>query len=392
MTDTTAARQSAGPSNALIVVMAAACGVIVADLYYLQPLLHQIRGDFHVSASGASLLMTLAQVGYALGLALVAPLGDLVARRRLVPLVFLAAAAMMATAALLRSYPAFATVTLLVGVASVGAQMIVPFAADLAPPDQGGRVIARVMTGLLLGILLSRTASGLIAQAAGWRAVYWIAAATLCFVAAVLARVLPGEPARVRVAYRTLVAASFTLLATNSALRRRAWFGALAFAAFNVVWTTLSFHLSAAPFHYSKAVVGLFGLFGVAGVVAANLAGHQADRDRAGRTTIASAVLVVVCFALVIMAPGSVVAIAAALVALDAGMQGLQITNQSLVYSLVPAARSRVTSAYMMCCFAGASFGSYAGGLAYQLGGWRATGGVGVVIGVGLVVPALRHE
>src|SRR5664280_3114474 len=191
MKDTLSTDLTARPlSKALITVMAAAIGLTVANLYYLQPLLHQVKGDFNVSPANATLLLTLTQFGYAAGLALVVPLGDLIARRRLVVAIFLVAALLMAVGALLTSFVAFATITLFIGLASVGGQVIVPFAADLAEPSERGRVIGRVMTGLLIGILLSRTVSGLVAQAAGWRTVYWGAAALLAVMAYVLHRVL----------------------------------------------------------------------------------------------------------------------------------------------------------------------------------------------------------
>src|SRR5664279_2905500 len=210
MKDTLSTDLTARPlSKALITVMAAAIGLIVANLYYLQPLLHQVKGDFNVSPANATLLLTLTQFGYAAGLALVVPLGDLIPRRRLVVAIFLVAALLMAVGALL---------TLFIGLSSVGGQVIVPFAADLAEPSERGRVIGRVMTGLLIGILLSRTVSGLVAQAAGWRTVYWGAAALLAVMAYVLHRVLPDEPVRSHVPYAKLVAGSFSLLVNSQQL------------------------------------------------------------------------------------------------------------------------------------------------------------------------------
>jgi predicted MFS family arabinose efflux permease len=376
-------------SNSLVVFMAVAIGVIVANLYYLQPLLHQVRNEFHIGVANASLLITLVQIGYAAGLAFVVPLGDLVPRRRLVVGIFLIAAAMMCVGALLTSFVAFAAVTLVIGLTSVGGQILVPFAADLAEPSQRGRVIGRVMSGLLMGILLSRTVSGLIAQAAGWRTVYWGAAVLLMVMAAVLYRVLPGEPVRVPVTYRTLVIGSFALLATEPTLRRSAWYGALIFAGFSAVWTTLSFHLAASPFHYSNAVIGLFGLFGVAGVLAANLAGHQADKQNTRAATIVAALLFLVSFAVLAFGRGTLLGMALGLILLDAGMQGMQITNQSIIYALLPEARSRINSAYMVCAFIGASLGSYAAGQLYAMFGWAGVCWLGIGISLGLLIPAL---
>jgi predicted MFS family arabinose efflux permease len=376
-------------TNGLITLMAVAIGIIVANLYYLQPLLHQIAVDFHVGAARASLLMTLIQAGYALGLAFVVPLGDVWPRRRLAVGVFLLAAAMMAVAASLTSFTLLAFVTLVIGLASVGGQVLITLAADLAAEGQRGRVIARVMTGLLLGILLSRTVSGLVAQIAGWRSVYWSAAGLLLATAAVLRFVLPREAPREHIAYRRLVGGVFSLFLTEPTLRRRAYLGAMIFAANSVLWTTLSFLLAGSPYHYSNAVIGLFGFFGVAGVLAANAAGHQADRQRTHVSTVVAAALLLASFGLLALGRDSVVLLAVGIMVLDTGMQGMQITNQSIIYALLPGGRSRVNSAYMVAGFAGASLGSYLAGAVYARFGWYGDCGLGAAIGLALVVPAL---
>jgi predicted MFS family arabinose efflux permease len=373
--------------------MALAIGTIVANLYYLQPLLHQITRDFHVRVGRASLLMTLVQIGYALGLAFVVPLGDLIPRRKLAVGIFALAAVMMALGATIHSFNVLLIFTLILGLTTVGGQVLIPFAADLAAPEERGRVIARVMTGLLLGILLSRTVSGLIAQAAGWRAVYWVAAAGLVVMAVTLFVALPTEPARPHQTYARLVLGTFALIRELPLLRRRAYFGFLIFACNNVLWTPLSYVLSASPYHYSNAVIGLFGLFGVAGVLTANLAGHVADRQRTYLATIAFSLLLLSSFALLGLGRSTFLVLALGVVVLDAGMQGLQITNQSLIYALRPEARSRVNSVYMVSAFLGASAGSYLAGNAYQHFGWSGDCWLGGILAAGIVIPAaLRRE
>ena len=376
-------------SNVLILLMAMATGIIVANLYYLQPLLHQITKDFHVGAARATLLVTLTQIGYAMGLAFVVPLGDIWPRRRLAVGIFALAALIMILAASLHSFTLLAIITFFVGLSSVGGQLLVPLAADLAKPAERGRVIARVMTGLLLGVLLSRTFSGLIAQVAGWRAVYWAAAALLGVMAAVLFKVLPNELPRERVPYAKLVAGVFSLFVTQPLLRRRAYLGAIIFAANNALWTTLSFLLSGKPFFYSNAVIGLFGLFGVAGVLAANVAGRQADKQRVNSSTIIASLLFLTAFAILALGRNTVVLLGLGIILLDAGMQGMQITNQSVIYSLLPTERSRINSAYMVSAFAGASIGSYVAGNLYAHYGWIGDCWFGAVLSVMLLVPAL---
>ncbi|MDE3008785.1 MAG: MFS transporter [Acidobacteriota bacterium] len=380
-------------SKGLTFIMALAIGTIVANLYYLQPLLHQITRDFHVRSGRASLLMTLVQVGYALGLAFVVPLGDLIARRKLAVGIFALAAVMMALGATIHSFNILLIFTLILGLTTVGGQVLIPFAADLAAPEQRGRVIARVMTGLLLGILLSRTVSGLIAQAAGWRAVYWVAAAALVIMAVTLYVALPTEAPRPPQTYAQLVVGTFALFRELPLLRRRAYYGFLIFACNNVLWTPLSYVLAASPYHYSNAVIGLFGLFGVAGVLTANLAGHVADKQRTYLATIAFSLLLLSSFALLGLGRSTFLVLALGIVVLDAGMQGMQITNQSLIYALRPEARSRVNSVYMVSAFLGASAGSYLAGNAYEHFGWRGDCWLGALLAAGIVIPALwRRE
>jgi len=376
-------------SSGLIALMAVAIGIIVANIYYQQPLLHQISKNFHVGTARASLLVTLAQVGYAIGLAFVVPLGDVWPRRRLVVSMFALAAVTMAVAASVASFTLLAVFSLVIGLFSVGGQVLVPMAADLAEPSQRGRVIARVMTGLILGVLLSRTASGLVAQLAGWRTVYWTAAVLLAVMAVILHRMLPKEFAREHVAYRKLVAGVFSLFVTQRQLRRRAYFGAVIFASNNALWTTLSFLLAGAPFHYSNGVIGLFGLFGVAGVLAANGAGHQADRQRTHASTIVFALLILLAFGILALGRNTTILLALGIMVLDAGFQGMHITNQSLIYGLLPDGRSRLNSAYMVSGFAGASIGSYLAGQLYAHFGWYGDCWLGAGLGVALVVPAL---
>lgn len=380
-------------SSTLITLMALAIGVIVANLYYLQPLLHQVTKDFRISDSKATLLLVLIQAGYAVGLAFVVPLGDLIPRRRLAVVVFVLASAVVFAGAAAHSFDLFAVVTFFIGLASCGGQVILPFGADMADPSQRGRVIGRLMTGLLMGLLLSRSVSGLIAQAAGWRTVYLCAGSALALMAVVLYRVLPNEPVRGHVAYHRLLSGTLAFFATLPMLRRRALYGFLIFAAFSTLWTTLAFHLSAAPFRYDNLVIGLFGLFGAAGVLAANVAGRNADKQRAHLTTIVGGALILLSFVVLYVGRDNVALLALGIVMLDAGMQGLQITNQSIIYSLVPEARSRINSAYMVCAFVGAALGSLAAGQCYAHAGWRGDcllgGGIGLVI---LVLAVLWRE
>ena len=354
----------------LVVLIAVATGAVVANLYYAQPVLHQVAHAFGSSPGPTSWIITATQVGYAAGLLLIVPLGDLHPRRGLVARLFAVAAASCVACALAPSLWFFSLASLAVGASSVAGQVMIPFAADLAPEERRGRVVARIMTGLLLGILLARTVSGLVAEAAGWRAIYWLSAVVMVGFALVLWRVLPAEGPRPHRSYPSLVGSSLRLLATEPALRRRAWHGACAFAAFSVLWTTLAFLLSGSPYHYSNAVIGLFGLVGAAGIVAANLAGKLADSARSGATTAVAGLLLTGSFALLWAGRTSLAALIAGIVVLDIGTQGMQITNQAVIYALRPDARSRINSAYMVCYFIGGAVGSFSAGAAYETHGW----------------------
>jgi predicted MFS family arabinose efflux permease len=239
--------------------------------------------------------------------------------------------------------------------------------------------------------LLARTVSGLVAQAAGWRAIYWLSAALMVCFALVLWRALPSEAPRPSRSYRALVGSSLRLLAEEHALRRRAWHGACAFAAFSVLWTTIAFLLSGgggSPYHYSNAVIGLFGLVGAAGIVAANLAGSLADAAHSRAATVGAGILLAASFGLLWLGRTSLGALIAGIVVLDVGTQGMQITNQALIYALRPDARSRINSAYMVCYFGGGAAGSLGAGALYATAGWAGVCLLGVGFAAGTLAMA----
>jgi predicted MFS family arabinose efflux permease len=373
----------------VVLLLATACGLSVANLYYAQPILHSLAGVFHVTPQVAGLVVTASQIGYAAGLLLVVPLGDLLARRRIVPAMLLLAALALGACAAAGSISVLVAASAIVGTTSVSAQLLVPFAASLAGPQERGRVVGTVMGGLLTGILLARTVSGLIAQATSWRVVYAAAALVMVVSAAVLRRQLPLERERPAMRYSALLRSTLATITGEALLRRRAVLGALGFAAFSVFWTTVAFLLSAGPFHYGTRVIGLFGLVGAAGALCANLAGRVADRGAVRAATLSFAALMAVSFAVLWLGRTSLVALIAGIVLLDIGVQGLHVTNQSVIYALAPEQRSRINSAYMLIYFAGGAFGSSAGTRVYAAGGWGGVCILGGSIGAGAVLLAL---
>ena len=369
-------------SRRLVVLLAVACGAAVANNYYAQPLLGPIAGGLGVSVATTALLVTASQIGYAAGLLLIVPLGDLLNRRRLVSGMLVLTAAGLAGAALAPSLAGLAIALAVVGTTSVVAQILVPFASTLAGEDERGRVVGMVMSGLLIGILLARTFSGLVAELGGWRLVYGLAAAGMLALALALHRALPDLRPVSDLAYGRLLRSVGTLVADEPLLRRRMVYGALGMAGFTVVWTSLALLLSAPPFSLSEGVIGLFGLAGLAGALAAQLAGRAADANGGRRATGIFLGAILAGWGLLALGRTSVVGLIAGLAVLDLGVQGQHILNQTIIYELRPEARSRLTTAYMSANFLAGAVASAATVSAWSLGGWLAVCGLGATLGL----------
>jgi predicted MFS family arabinose efflux permease len=369
-------------SQGLVLILAASCGIVAANLYYAQPMLDTLARTFHVGSAQAGLVTTFSQIGYAIGLGLIVPFGDSVDRRRFIPLMLIAAALALAASALARSIWVLIALALVVGLSSVAVQILLPMAAGLASDGRRGRVLGTILTGLLTGILLARTVSGLVAGVAGWRVMYALATLLVIGVAITLWRVLPPEGRRPRLRLTELVRTTGGLIASQPVLRRRMLLGALGFSGFSVFWTTMAFLLARPPYHYGEAVIGLFGLVGAAGALVANVGGREVDRGHASRSTILFATCIAASFALLFVGGASLAALIAGIIVLDVGVQGLQVTNQNIVLALVPAARSRVNACYMSAYFVGGALGSALGGAAYALGSWPVVCALGAAVGL----------
>lgn len=365
------------PNAPLVLVMAIATGAAVANIWYAQPLLDTLGGAFGVSNGTAGLIVTMTQLGYAAGLAFLVPLGDLLERRRLIAVITLGTVLSLALAAVAPNVGVFLFASLAIGLTAVVAQVLVPLAAHLAAEAQRGRVVGRVMAGLLLGILLARTASGYVSDAFGWRAVFWAATGLMLIQAAVLWRMLPRSWGESRLPYGPLLLSVLHLFREEPLLRRRAVYGTLGMASFSALWTALTFLLANPPYNYSDGVIGLFGLLGVAGALCAMVAGHLHDKGLNRAATGVSLALIAVAFAIMGLFRTHLAAIVAGVVLLDLGQQGEHILNQSLIYQLRPDARSRVTTAYMTCFFAGGVIGSALAAWTYGFAGWTGVAWLG---------------
>ncbi|WP_212763991.1 MFS transporter [Streptomyces sp. I05A-00742] len=387
---------SPGLGRGTLLLMAVACGLSVAGNYFAQPLLDVIGRDLHMSAGASALVVTVAQVGYALGLILLVPLGDLVERRRLAVGLCAATAVFLAVTASAVDSAGLLVGTALTGLTSVAAQVVVPFAATLATPERRGRTVGTVMTGLLLGILLARTAAGLLSDLGGWRTVYWVDAALIAVMALLLRLTLPRLRTHAGLTYPGLLGSTAGLFVHEPVLRYRAALGALAFAAFSVLWTALAFLLSGPAYGWSGSAIGLLGLVGAAGSLSASVGGRLGDRGLVHRVTGIAAFLLLASWALLELGGAggalALVSLLAGVVVLDAAVQGVHISNQNLVYALRPEARNRLNSAYMTSYFAGGAVGSALTSAVWGGAGWDGVCALGGAISAALVVVWLAER
>ena len=369
-----------GLSPALILLMSVATGLAVASNYYAQPLLDTIARAFDLSASSAGFIVTAAQLGYAAGLLFLVPLGDMFERRMLIVSMTLLAAGGMLITASSQSLTMMIIGTALTGLFSVVAQILVPLAATLASPEKRGKVVGTIMSGLLLGILLARTVAGLLASLGGWRTVYWVASVLMVIMALALWRGLPRVKQENHLNYPQLLASVFSLFTRDKLLRTRAILGCLTFANFSILWTSMAFLLAAPPFNYSEGVIGLFGLAGAAGALGARPAGGLADKGKSHMTTSAGLVLLLLSWAAIWYGHVSVLALIVGILVLDLTVQGVHITNQTVIYRVKPDARNRLTAGYMTSYFIGGAAGSLISASAWQHAGWSGVCAIGAIV------------
>jgi predicted MFS family arabinose efflux permease len=369
-------------------VMAVASGVCVANIYYCQPLLSEIGRSLGVSDRAIGYLPMWTQAGTALGMFTFVPLGDMFPRRKLIVIMSVFSGltvAMMAVApnlALLNA-AGFAT-----GFTGIVMHLILPFAAKLAPPDRRGHIVGTVLSGLLLGILLARVVSGFVGDLLGWRAMYWIAAGAMMAVSIALRYSLPYDSPEPGLRYRELVRSIVRLALTQPVLRETAVIGGLLFGAFSSFWATLVFFLGTPPYHYGARVAGMFGLVGAVGVLIAPWAGKLTDRKGPAFTITLGILVSIASYALFEIAGYGVWGLVAGVILLDLGVQAVHVANQTRIYALVPEARSRLNTVYMVTYFIGGSLGSALG--AYGWTHWRWDGVCAVGAGQLLVALGVR--
>ncbi|WP_342652679.1 MFS transporter [Pseudomonas sp. F3-2] len=374
-----------GLTRAMVLLFAFCCGAIVANIYYAQPIVELIAPDLGLSAQSASLIVSLTQIGYALGLLFLVPLSDLIENRKLMIATAVVAAACLLAAATMQHANGFLLLSLVIGFSSVSVQMLVPLAAHLAPEQSRGKVVGNIMGGLLLGILLARPLSSLIADHFGWRAVFLYAALVMLIIVVLLSLTIPRRVPDARATYGQLLKSLATLLNRHAVLRQRALYQGLLFAAFSLFWTTAPVEL-ARHHGLSQTQIALFALVGATGAIAAPIAGRLADAGFTRRASLMAMMLAPASFLIGLSTPGySVIGLAVTGVLLDFAVQMNMVLGQRAVYALDPASRGRLNALYMTSIFVGGAIGSAMASALYEHDGWKGV----IAFGAGLPLVAL---
>ncbi|MGW0856774.1 MFS transporter [Streptomyces sp. NPDC002690] len=371
-------------SRGVVLLFAAACGTTVANVYFAQPLLVTVGHDLSMSPALVGGIVALTQTGYGLGLFFLVPLGDTTDRRRLVVAQLALLVAALAAVATARTATVLLVAMAATGLLAVVTQTLVAYAASLAPPARRGRVVGTVTSGVVLGILLARTVSGLMADLAGWRSVYLASAALTALLALVLHRVLPrhhdAPPTPLR--YGQLLRSTVTLFARERLVRLRALLGLLIFMAFSTLWSSLALPLSEPPYSFSHTAIGALGLAGAAGALAATAAGRLNDHGLSGWTTGTALALLALSWVPLAFTPSSLWALLVGVILLDLAVQAVHVTNQTLIHALHPEAGSRLIGGYMVFYSAGSATGAIAATSLYAAAGWGAVCALGAAVSV----------
>jgi predicted MFS family arabinose efflux permease len=379
-------------SPSLLWVMAIATGLIVANLYYNQPLLDDMAGTFHVGSGKAGQVGGLTQLGYATGMLFIAPLADMIRRKRLIMVCLALAAVALILVGMAAGINLLIAASYFVGIFSLIPQLLVPMTAHLAKPEERGAKIGFVMSGLLLGILLSRTISGFVGAHLGWRAMFYIAAGVMVVIWLLLFFLLPEVEPEYTGTYGALMKSLLTLIKEEPALRVAAVRGALCFACFSAFWVTLTFLLRE-NFNKGSDVAGLFGLVGAFGALAAGLMGKLSDKMDAYKLSAFTLLLIVLSFVVFLFSAHSFIGLIIGVIIMDMGVQATHISNQSLIFALRPEARNRINTIYMVTYFIGGGFGTYLAAQAWAHYKWNGVCILGIAVSViAVVVHLLSHR
>ena len=359
---------------ALIAVFAVACGALVANIYYAQALIGLIAPAIGLAPRMAGFTVTLTQLGYGTGLLFIVSLADLVENRRLALVMLSGVIVSLVGVATAHSAPAFLFFSFLTGFCSVGAQILIAFAAHMATDETRGRVVGNIMGGLVTGIMLARPAASFLAASFGWRAIFWVSAAGMVVLGAVLARMLPERRPTTQLHYGQILVSTLRLLVREPVIRRRAAYQAMLFATFHLFWTATPLFL-AARFGFGQRGIAVFALAGAGGALAAPIAGRLADRGYIRAGTMGALLTAIIAFLVAGWSgtAGVLIMLALGAILLDGATQFNQVISQRVIYAIAPEARGRITSVFMTTVFLGGAVGSSLAPLTFIRGGWMAT-------------------
>ncbi|MBK5720700.1 MFS transporter [Dysgonomonas sp. Marseille-P4677] len=358
-------------------LMAIGAGLVVANNYYNQPLLGMIAKELEESEAETSRIAMFTQIGYAVGLLLIIPLGDMFKRKKIILIDFIFIILSLLIFACSQSLTVMVTASFFIGLTSVVPQIFVPIAAQLSKPEEKGKNVGIVMSGLLIGILASRVFSGLLGEYLGWREVFYIAAAMMLILAVLIACLLPNMQPTFKGTYSQLMRSIFRYTKEIPSLRLASLRGALGFGSFSIFWTTLTFRLEQAPFFQGSDVAGSLGLVGIAGALAASLVGYVSGRINKNMVIFIACLLMILSWCIFGFGGNTYIGLIAGIIFLDMGLQGMHVTNQTIVFSSHPEASNRLNTVYMVSYFIGGSAGTFIGGIAWQHYGWNGVVGVG---------------
>lgn len=376
---------SAGLSNRLIFLFAVTAGASVGNLYWSQPLLAYMAQSFGVATHDAGMVVTLTQVGYALGVFSLVPLGDMLPRQKLIPAVLILSAAALVASAVAPNLPLLLAASLFLGFATVAGQIVTPLTGDLASDAQRGKALGLVVSGLVFGILVIRAVSGILADFLGWRTVFVIGAVIMVVLALLMGKALPVLPPKLKLSYGGLLKSMLQLPFTDKRIPRTLLLGALPMGTFMLFWTGMTLLLSGEPFHYSAGQIGTIGLLSITGAAASLGVGRLHDKGLSRPATLVGIFLMLIPLALSAIWYQSVWPVALVIIVFSAGIQVLLVLIQTRMLSLNPMARSRLNTLFVVSNFIAGSLGSAIAALSWNWDGWQGL----AIIGSGLMVATL---
>lgn len=376
-----------GLSRSQVFFMTMTCILVVGNMYYNQPLLGILAREYGVTEKEVSLVPAFTLIGYALGILFLVPMGDMLERRKLIQASMTLAGLFAIALPFSPSLTVFCGLSALMGFFNVSQSVLIPFASNLAKPEERGKVVGIVLSGILIGSLMARTLAGFIAQYFGWKTVFIFAGSVSLILSVVTQFVLPESSPSFKGTYRKLLASMVTLVRDLPVIRESSLIGAILFGAFSAFWTTLTFLLEGAPFYYDPKTIGLFGALGMIGALAAPLAGRYADKKGAAATIRLSLYCSMAAFALLALSTTFALGLVVGVLVLDLGIQVAHISNQSRNFSSPPEIHSRLNTIYIFSYFAGGSIGSYLGSALWSWGRWLAVslGGLGLCLLAALI-------